>query len=42
MLPLILTYHDSLYLATEIGALVLVLFLCWLTPRLEHHRPQHP
>lgn len=40
MLPLILTYHDSLYLATEIGALVL--FLCWLTSRLEHHRHQHP
>lgn len=39
MLFLTLTYHDTLYLATELGALVLVLFLRWLTPRLEHHRP---
>jgi hypothetical protein len=37
MLSLIFTYQDSLYLATEIGALVLVLVLCWLTP--NHHRP---
>lgn len=42
MLSLILTYHDWLYLATELGALMLVLFLCWLTPRLEHHSPQRP
>ncbi len=41
MLSLIFTYHDSLYLTTELGALVLVIFLCWLTPRLEHQRPQH-
>ncbi|WP_263970604.1 hypothetical protein [Leptolyngbya sp. KIOST-1] len=40
MLSLTLTYHDTLYLMTEIGTLGLVLFLCWLTPRLEHHRPQ--
>ncbi len=41
MLSLIFTYHDSLYLLTELGALVLVIFLCWLTPRLDPHRPQH-
>ncbi|WP_277882068.1 hypothetical protein [Phormidium tenue] len=39
MLFLALNYHDTLYLATELGALVLVLFFCWLTPHLEHHRP---
>lgn len=37
MLFLALTYHDTLYFATELGALALVLFLCWLTPRLKHH-----
>lgn len=41
MLFLMLTYHDTLYLATELGVLGLVLFLCWITPRLEHHRPHH-
>lgn len=40
MLSLILTYHDGLYLATELGALGLVLFLCWLVPRLGHYRSQ--
>ncbi|MEA5450967.1 hypothetical protein VB780_20480 [Leptolyngbya sp. CCNP1308] len=39
MLFLALTHHDTLYLATELGALALVLFLSWLTPRLERHRP---
>lgn len=41
MLFLALTYHDTLYLTTELGALALVLVLCWLTPHLEHHRPLH-
>ncbi|MFQ4137671.1 hypothetical protein PGN35_015245 [Nodosilinea sp. PGN35] len=41
MLCLIFTYHDSLYLATELGTLGLVLMLCWLAPRLDSHRPQH-
>ena len=39
MLFLAFTYHDTLYLATELGALGLVLWLCWLVPRLEHHQP---
>jgi hypothetical protein len=39
MLSLMLSYHDTLYLITELGALGLVLFLCWLAPRLEHHQP---
>jgi uncharacterized protein YdaU (DUF1376 family) len=41
MLSLILTYHDTLYLAAELGALVLVLLLYWLTPRPAHHRSHH-
>lgn len=38
MLFLALTYHDTLYIATELGALALVLLLYWLTPRPDHHR----
>ncbi|HSM83891.1 MAG TPA: hypothetical protein VLS96_19535 [Nodosilinea sp.] len=37
MLSLIFTYHDTLYLATELGVLGLVLGLAWLAPRLDHH-----
>jgi hypothetical protein len=37
MLFLILTYHDTLYLATELGALVLVLLAYWLLPLPQHH-----
>jgi hypothetical protein len=40
MLSLAFTYHDTLYLTTELGVLGLVLWLCWLAPRLDHHRPQ--
>ncbi|WP_264308329.1 hypothetical protein [Nodosilinea nodulosa] len=40
MLSLIFTYHDRLYLATELGALGLVLLLCWLAPRLDRYRSQ--
>ncbi|HZG40797.1 MAG TPA: hypothetical protein VEZ50_19135 [Nodosilinea sp.] len=40
MLPLRLSYHDTLYLTTEFGVLGLVLFLGWLAPHLEQHRPQ--
>ncbi len=36
MLSFMLTYHDTLYLATKLGALALVLLACWLLPRLEH------
>ncbi|WP_277874274.1 MULTISPECIES: hypothetical protein [Cyanophyceae] len=39
MLFLTLSYHDRLYLATELGALGLVLLLYWLTFRLRHHQP---
>lgn len=41
MLSLMLIYHDTLYLVTELGVLGLVLFLCWLVPRVDHHWPQH-
>ncbi|WP_256378553.1 hypothetical protein [Nodosilinea sp. P-1105] len=37
MLSTLLTYHDTLYLLAKLGALGLVLLLCWLLPRLEHH-----
>lgn len=35
-----LTYHDTLYLVTELGVLGLVILLYWLTLRLDHDRPQ--
>ncbi|MFM7470006.1 MAG: hypothetical protein ACKO5P_00615 [Nodosilinea sp.] len=38
MLALTLTYHDSLYLCTELGVLGLVLLLYWLTMNHNHHR----
>lgn len=42
MLSLILTYRDSLYIATELGALVLVLVLSWIVPRFGPHGPRPP
>ncbi|MEO1069803.1 MAG: hypothetical protein AAFW95_11890 [Cyanobacteria bacterium J06638_6] len=37
MLFPILTYHDTLYLITQLGALALVLLLCWkFTPPHQH------
>jgi hypothetical protein len=41
MLWMVLTYHDALYLVTELGLLSAVLLLCWLVPRFEHHSPGH-
>lgn len=35
MLSILLTYHDALYLATELGLLTVVLLAGWLMPRLE-------
>jgi hypothetical protein len=40
MLSLMLTYHDRLYLATELGTLGLVLLLSWVVTRLEHPHSQ--
>jgi hypothetical protein len=37
MLSLVLSYHDILYLLTELGLLGIVLVLCWLLPK-----PMHP
>ncbi|MBD2106398.1 hypothetical protein [Nodosilinea sp. FACHB-13] len=39
MLFLTPSYHDLLYLTTELGALGLVLLLYWLTFRLRPHQP---
>ncbi|MBE9138458.1 hypothetical protein IQ254_14880 [Nodosilinea sp. LEGE 07088] len=37
MLFFALTYHDALYIATQLGALALVLVMCWkLTPPRPH------
>ncbi|MGP1385947.1 MAG: hypothetical protein ACTS2F_20475 [Thainema sp.] len=41
MLSIILTSHDVLYLATKLGALALVLFACWLVPKLQAHYAEH-
>jgi flagellar biogenesis protein FliO len=41
MLFATLTFHDGLYLATEVGTLALVLFVCWLVPKLDHHPNVH-
>jgi hypothetical protein len=37
MLSIVLNYHDTLYLMTELGLLAVVLLACWLVPRLEGH-----
>lgn len=37
MLSILFTYHDALYLVTELGVLAIVLLVCWLAPRSEHH-----
>jgi hypothetical protein len=39
MLFLVLTYHDTLYLITQLGALALVLLLCWQLTPPHQHRP---
>ena len=41
MLSIVLTYHDTLYLLTEVGLLALVLLAYWLVPRPEHHGHEH-
>ncbi|HIK43820.1 MAG TPA: hypothetical protein IGR64_02920 [Leptolyngbyaceae cyanobacterium M65_K2018_010] len=38
MLSFMLTYQDTLYLVTKLGALGLVLLACWLVPKLEHQK----
>ncbi|MEB3252792.1 MAG: hypothetical protein VKO01_11745 [Cyanobacteriota bacterium] len=40
MLSLVLSYHDILYLLTELGLLGLVLILCWVLPKPSH--PKRP
>ena len=40
MLSLVLSYHDMLYLLTELGLLGLVLILYWVLPKPVH--PQRP
>lgn len=41
MLSILLTYHDALYLVTELGLLAVVLLACWWLPRLEHRHHEH-
>jgi flagellar biogenesis protein FliO len=41
MLFLALTSHDVIYLVTKLGALALVLFACWLVPKLDHQHNAH-
>jgi len=38
MLLMLLTYHDTLYLATELGLLAIVLLACGLMPKHRHHK----
>lgn len=41
MLSIILTNQAVLYLATKLGTLALVLFLCWLLPKLHQRHTEH-
>lgn len=36
MLIALLTYQDTIYLLTKVGALGIVLLACWLVPKLDH------
>ncbi len=39
MLSMLLTYHDALYLATELGLLAVVLLAFWFLPGSAHRHP---
>ncbi len=41
MLSIILTQQTVLYLATKLGALALVLCVCWLVPKLQQRHTEH-
>lgn len=41
MLSILLSSHDRLYLATEIGLLVVVLAASWLVAKFDHPRAHH-
>lgn len=40
MLSIVLTYHDTLYLLSELGLLVAVLLACWVVPKVRHQGQQ--